>query len=159
MNEAAAQAEDFSVIVDPDFNIPTLIALLVSCEETFVAIFDPFDRSLECPRAMRDGWIFGIKCPFWPEPPANIGRNHPHLIVVKIKYVEHGSFDPMRALRGKVYGEGVGCEIVRCYHASTFQRERATTMKMYAFAKNVLSRGECFVGVAVTDRKSSRDIG
>ena len=50
-------------------------------EEMLAAILDPLHRTLEAQSQQADDEILGIEVALDPEPSANVGRDHAHLVL------------------------------------------------------------------------------
>ena len=71
----AARAEQMSVVIKSDLDVPVLISLLDRRREMFASVFDPFDQSLQQKACCRDRHVFRIENKFCAKSAADIGRD------------------------------------------------------------------------------------
>ena len=82
MDEAGADGEDPALLIEGDFGLVNLAALLIRADEVLEAIFLPLDRAAEQLGRVWDYQLLGIEQhDLGAKTPADIGRDHIDLLL------------------------------------------------------------------------------
>ena len=79
----SARAEQASVVVESDLDVPVLIPLLNRRHEMLAPVLDPFDRPSQQEACRRDRHLFGIENELCAKSAADIGRDDADAILVE----------------------------------------------------------------------------
>ena len=82
VEQRATHAEDRSLAVERNLELPLLIALLDRAQKVLAAVLDPFDRAAEQAGGERHHHLLGIDQVLGAEAATDIGRDNPQLLVV-----------------------------------------------------------------------------
>ncbi len=83
MDHLAAHAQEATVVVEGDVEIPILVALLDRGQKMLAPVFDPLDRPPQEQGRRRQCDLFRVHDKLGAEAAADVGRDHTQLIFVK----------------------------------------------------------------------------
>ena len=105
MDEAVAQGQEPSLVVEADRDLVRLLALLGRGQHVLVAILDPAHGPPEPAREERDQHVLGIDDELGAEAAAHVGRDHAHLVRRQAEQVADELADLVRHLRRRPHRE------------------------------------------------------
>ena len=142
VNEAAAHAEQPPLVVEGDLEVPILVALLDGGEEMLAPVLDPFDRAAQAQRRHRQHHLLRIHHELGAEAAADVGRDHPHLVLVapQQRHQERAHF--VGKLGRRPQGQAILVDVVSCERAAPFDRMRAAAVLLQADAGAMRRAGE-----------------
>ena len=158
MQHGAAKAEDFSLAVDRDGDLPVLIALLGRGEEVLAAVLLPFHRTAELHRRGRYHRLLRIERRLGAEAAADERRDHPDRFQVALEQIGQRAAAEVRRLRRGPDRQHVGGRIVARQHGAAFQGHRRAAMQMHVLLEHVRRVLERGIDVAVAHRHEGGDV-
>ena len=154
----ASDAEDSSVGIYGNLDIPILIALLGGAHEMLAAVLDPFHGAAKHHRGGRDHRLLGIEDRLGAEAAADIRRDVADGLGVAIELIcEHPACD-MRRLGTGPDGQDIGRGIVVGGDGAGLHRHAAAAMLKEVLLQDMRCTGECLVDVAVVHLEGGGEI-
>ena len=112
MDHLAAHAEEAAVVVERDFEVPILVALLDRGEKMLAPVLDPFDRPSQQQARRRQRHLFRIHDELGAEAAADVGRDHAHLVLVEPQQHHQEGAHLVRELRRRPQRQPVLVDVV-----------------------------------------------
>ena len=158
VEQRAAHAEDRTLAVERDLEVPLLIAFLDRGQKVLAAVLDPFDRAAEQAGCERHHHLLGIDQVLGAEAATDIGRDDAQLLVVQPEQLHQRHADLVRALRRGPHRGPPLARIVAGKHAAAFHRMGAAAVLEQRQRDPVGGGRERTLAVAVGNRVFGQDV-
>ena len=127
-DEVVAEGEDPPRVVEPDLGVVDVVARMGGVEDVLVAVLHPAHRPADPAGEPGDYQVFRVDMPLAAEPAADIGRQHPDLLLRHAEREGELLPDPVNDLGRRPDGERVRPPVVLGGHAPAFERHRGVTV-------------------------------
>ena len=159
MQQSAGEAEDFSLRIDGDGDLPMLVAFLRRREEMFAPVLLPRDRAAELHRGGRNDRFFRVERRLGAEAAADMGRDDADRFEVAFEQIGERGAAKVRRLRRRPHRQHVGRGVVVREHGAAFERHGAAAVEGKLLLEHVRRARECRLDVAVAHGNDGGDVG
>ncbi len=149
VQHGAAQAENLSLRVDGDRDLPVLVAFLRRGEEMLAPVLLPFHGTAELHRRCRNHRLLGVERRLGAEAAADERRDHADRFEIALEQIGERAAAEMRRLRRRPHGEHVGTSIVAREHRAAFERHGAAAMHEHLVLEHMRGVLEGRIDVAI----------
>ena len=159
VHQLAADAQNATVRVGGELDVPVLVAFLGGGGEVFEAVLDPFDGTAEVPGGEGHHRLLRVEDQLGAEAAADIGRDHAELRLAEAEHVAEQALGGVRGLGGGPDGQPVLRRVGRGDDAAAFHRVAAAAVDPELFAEAVRGGGEGGVDRAVFHGHLGDEVG
>ena len=157
--EAVAEGEQASVVIEADLDVVDLVARMAGADEVLVPVLDPFYRTADFARQERDQQVLRIDVPLDAEAAADVERDAADARFRHVEDVRGFAAQPVYDLASRPDAHAVGTRIVAADHAAALHRNRGVAVVIKAAAQAVRCRGQRGFSVAFFDGEVADQVG